>query len=104
MNNFKIIIRILKLLEESLDDECFDIKKLDPELLDVSRNRRNALLKMLSDEGYINGIMYIDGMPGIKISPDICITLKGLEYLENNTLIKQAAQKMRDIKDINPLS
>lgn len=101
MNNFKILYRILRSLEESMDAEQYDRRKLDPELLGISKNRRDALLKMLSDNGYITGVTYITGMHGVKID-NIEITLKGLEYLEDNTMLKKAARAMRDIKDIKP--
>ena len=59
MDNFKIIYRILKILEKSLDYENFDNEMLSPESLDITRERRDALLKMLLDSGYIEGLKEI---------------------------------------------
>lgn len=83
MDNFKIIYRILAVLEAYLDCDCFDLERLSAQHLGVSENRRNAILKMLNDKGYITGVQvkeYIDG--DIKLNIDnIKITLDGLEYL-----------------------
>ncbi len=101
MDNFKIIYKILRMLEESLDYDEFDKSLFNPELLGISENRLNAILKMLQESGYITGILYRSGLPGIKLNRP-AITLKGLEYLEENSAMKKAAALLKGIKETVP--
>lgn len=47
MNNFKVIYRILKYLEASLDYEEFDVEAISPFRLDVTRERWEQILIMM---------------------------------------------------------
>ena len=101
MDNFKIIYRILKLLEEAMDYDQFHTSMLTPELLGVSENRLNHILKMLQESGYITGIIYRAGLSEVKLNrPEI--TLKGLEYLEENSIMKKVAGLLKGIKETVP--
>lgn len=106
MDNFKIIYKILKGLEASLDYEITDVDAISAERLGVSRPRWEQVLIMLQDAGYIKGIVCAKALDDDKMH--ICepiqpvITLKGLEYLSENTLMKKAANLMRGIKDTVP--
>ena len=102
MDNFKIIFKILSLLEKAMDYDCFDLERISPEALGISLNRRNAILKMLYDSGYIEGISvrnYTDG-DIVLIVDNIKITLKGLEYLQENSLMKKADNIAKGITEI----
>lgn len=91
MDNFKVIYKILAALEKSMDCECFDLDRIRPDVLGVSLERRNRYLEMLSDAGYVKGVQikqYADGET--QILPDnIQITLKGLEYLAENSIMQR---------------
>lgn len=52
MDNFKVIYKILKLLEAAMDYDEFDRSQLIPEYFGISENRLDALLVMLQNEGY----------------------------------------------------
>jgi len=61
------------------------------------------ILKMLSDDGYIKGIAFVPILgqtsPGIKFrKPEI--TIRGLEYLQNNSCMIKAASIAKGIIDI----
>jgi len=60
-------------------------------------------MAMLQDAGYVEGVHYIKsmGMKGIKLT-DVRITLKGLEYLEENSFMKKAANIAKGITDLIP--
>lgn len=83
MKEFSQVYRILKDLRNSLDAEEFDASRLSPEVLGISMTRRNKLLKMLQDEHYISDTE----------SPEI--TLDGLQYLEENSMMRKAAKLAR---------
>ncbi|MCI6276268.1 MAG: YjcQ family protein [Clostridium sp.] len=103
MDNFKIIYKILKILEKAMDAEEFDNQLISYETLGISKIRWSKIMKMMIDNGYIEGVRNIeyDGAtsPIIKmINPTI--TLLGLEYLEENSLMKKAADLAKGISNI----
>ena len=104
MDNFVIIYKILKALEAAMDCDEVDMADISAERFRISENRWQALLKMLADNGYIEGVTIrrsADGCISIGIHYP-CITLKGLEYLQENTLMKRAYRLAKGIKDITP--
>lgn len=105
MEDFTTIYKILKALHDSMDYDEFDIDRISPQVLGVSENRRFALLKMLVDSGYIEGItekISVDGQLIMEIHHPR-ITLKGLEYLEENSLMKRTGRLLKGIKEVTPL-
>ena len=99
MNNFKVIYRILKYLEASLD-----VETISPFRLDVTRERWEQILIMMQDNGYIKGIVVTKKLGDMKryISEPVCpeITIKGLEYLEENKFMRKAANMLKGAADI----
>ena len=86
--DFKAIYKILSILQKSMDFEEPDMKKISAENLGITRPRREALLRLLTKSGYIEGL------------EDIRITLKGLEYLEENSLMQKAARLAKGIAEV----
>lgn len=106
MDNFKILYQILRTMEAALDKEDLDLADISAERFHISENRWCRLMKMLIDSGYIKGkkmkIRYAaDGKLMLSIS-NPAITLKGLEYLEENTMMKKAYKVLKGIEDITP--
>lgn len=102
--NFKIIYKILKYLKAAMDYDEADIEAISPQTLGISENRWTHLIEMLVNDGYIQGIDIKYGAQGdamLSIS-NIRITIRGLEYLEENSLMKRAANMAKGIKDIIP--
>lgn len=104
MEQFRIIYRILKILAQSMNDEEFDRGRLGAEALGVSEPMRAQLLKMVAREGLAEGVRVIEhdgeGPPEVRITGRPCITLKGLEYLEENSLMRRAAEMAKGIREI----
>ena len=93
-NDFKIIYKILSNLEKSLDYEEFDSKNIYQIVQnEISKERYNKILLMLLDEGYIKGnlIQSLDytGLGNFEI------TLKGLEYLKENSIMQKIGNALR---------
>lgn len=91
MDNFKYIYRILKALDDGMDFEEFDFVRISPEIIGLSRERWEQLLIQLQKSGYVEGLnirQYVRQIPRIlpPISPRI--TLKGLEYLHENSIMQ----------------
>ena len=106
MDNFKIIYRILKYLEEHLGEEHVDMDKISHEQLGISFLRWETLLRMMQEEGYIRGLVYTqttsDIRPHVVTPIRPTITLKGLEYLAENSLMKKIEETATRIKEIVP--
>lgn len=102
MEQFKIIYKILKILCSGMECEEFDNAWISAEALGVSVAMWEAIMKMLVDNDYIEGVIATEEMYGnfgIKlIHPRI--TLKGLEYLEDNSMMKKAANLAKGIADL----
>lgn len=106
MDNFTVIYKILKALEKAMDYEEFDVSRISAERLGITKPRWEKILIMLAKEGYIEGVIYDRSLSDY--SPRICepiqpvITLKGLEYLNENSIMKKAANAIKGMKDMIP--
>lgn len=102
MDNFKIIYKILKILEKSMSLEEFDkIQLLSAVALGLDYPYWSRIMTLLVNEGYVTGI-YIEMYPAY---PQVTlkypeITLKGLEYLNENSFMKKAARSEKGMIEI----
>ncbi|HCA30323.1 MAG TPA: hypothetical protein DEP23_12535 [Ruminococcaceae bacterium] len=104
MDNFEAIYKILKTLEAAMDIPDFDISQIDSDKLKISRYRWARYIEMMADVGYITGIrVYRDICGELQIeNEDIRITLKGLEYLQENTFMQKLYRTAKGIKEVIP--
>lgn len=104
MDNFKAVYKILSTLEKAMDLSEFDLSQISAEKLGVSKERWAKYLEMMVDVGYIKGIrVYRDITDEINIEDDgIRITLKGLEYLQENSIMKKLYKSAKGIVDLVP--
>ena len=56
MSDFRVIYRILRELSDAIDAEEFDAQRLTPDAVGTSERRFNALLVMLVENGYVEGV------------------------------------------------
>lgn len=102
MDNFIIIYKILKALEKAMDMPEFDINNIMWDALKISENRWYSIMGMLIKNGYVEGIeitQFLTGNVGVT-DHGICITLKGLEYLNDNSIMKRAMRTLQGAKEI----
>jgi hypothetical protein len=102
MDNFKAVYKILRYLERLMDCEDFDRAGFTGERFGVSQERWLRLLGMLADAGYIEGVSVqraADGHVMVSVG-HVSVTLKGLEYLQENTLMRKAANAAKGIVDV----
>lgn len=104
MANFKLIYQILSLLDKYLDYDEPDWSKLSAENFKVSERRFVSIMIMLCKAGYIDGIdiIHLGGNECDLRYIDPSITLRGLEYLEQNDLMHKAYRLLKGIKDVTP--
>ncbi|MDO4547533.1 MAG: YjcQ family protein [Clostridia bacterium] len=104
MDNFKAVYKILTVLEKAMDLPEFDTGQIGAEVLGVSSQRWGRYIEMMADVGYIKGVSvseYIDGSLFVDVR-NIRITLKGLEYLQENAIMRKIYNMTKGIKDIVP--
>lgn len=104
MDNFKAVYQILSALEKAMDLTEFDISQISAEHLNVSKQRWARYLEMMADAGYIKGVRvrkYIDGTFEVD-AEDIEITLKGLEYLTENSIMQKLYRTAKGVVDLIP--
>lgn len=101
-DNFKCIYKILKSLEKAMDYSEFDISQISHEKLEIRKERWARYLEMMSDIGYIKGLNIYEDITGETVveNEGIRITLKGLEYLSENTIMQRMYKAAVGIKDI----
>ena len=102
MDNFKIIYRILKYLEKAMDYEEPDLDFISFSKLGISEHRWTAIMEMLVNEGYITGVEVKRSVDG-DMCMSVCnmrITMKGLEYLQENSLMKKASNMAKGIAGV----
>lgn len=101
-DNFKFIYKILRTLESAMDYPEFGISQISAEKLGIGQERWSRYIEMMCDAGYIKGVrVYKDTLGEIEIEDNgIRITLKGLEYLSENTIMQRMYKTAKGIKDL----
>lgn len=102
MDNFKAVYRILATLEKAMDIPQLDIRQIDAKALDVSEMRWARYLEMMTDVGYIKGVQIQTAITGDLMvdAEHIRITLKGLKYLQENSIMQKMHNAAKGIADI----
>lgn len=102
-NNFKIIYKILSILEKAMEYEQFDVNRISYKQLDIPKALWVRIIVMLEENGYIKRIIIgrtLDSpLPYIDVD-NIEITLKGLEYLAENSMMKKAKELAKGMIEI----
>ena len=84
-------------------EEC-NLECISSDALRISNERWNKYMGMLLDAGYIKGVKiqrYIAG--GVSVDAHgIQITLKGLEYLSENSIMQKMYKTAKGITDLLP--
>lgn len=85
---------------ESVDWDYFEDKHAFP----INEKYMVQIFEMLLEEGYIAGIAVVKriGAKNFKETDGLRITLKGIDYLKENSTIAKAKEFLADIKAIVP--
>lgn len=104
MDNFKAVYTILTQLEKDMDADHPDLNKIDADALCVSENRWCRYIEMMNDLGYIKGAVVKLNVNGDLVydCDNMRITLKGLEYLQENSIMRKIYNAAKGIKDVVP--
>lgn len=106
MDNFKAVYRILSALKKAMDLPGFDVQQIGHEALGATHEALGATherwcryMEMMADVGYITGVeiqRFIAGETSVD-ARDIQITLKGLEYLQENGIMRKLYKAAKGI-------
>lgn len=103
MDDFKAIYKILKTLHKAMDCSEFDSEQISAERVGVSEERWKRCMEILVDEGFVKGVIIEKDMAGTYVEfGDVTITLAGLEYLHNNSIMKKIHNVAKGIKEVIP--
>jgi len=104
-DDFKTVYRILKILKDNMDNEDFDTDLISAKRLKISLPKWSRLIKMMADSYYITGVtvQYISGQsyPDIEMGY-VELTLIGMEYLSENSVMQRIAKTLKGIKESVP--
>lgn len=105
-NYFSIAYKILSYLKYCYEHgEDPDLNILNASTFEISSNQFYRTLQMLMDDGYIKGLKFTPTKSGNIVNglDRICITSNGLQYLEENSMMKKAYKIFKEVKDWLPL-
>ena len=100
---FRLIYTILKeLYEHKKEGTQTPLEDIGPERLCIPVQYWVSIICDLIDEAYISGAKYRKTKTGKVMTgvDDIEITLKGVEYLHENSMMKKVYSALKEIKDI----
>jgi hypothetical protein len=99
---YKILAYLYKCMQEG---ETPDIQFISAESLEINKKYWCSIVTELYKNGYIEGVREIN-LPGA-IRPKYVldmpeITMKGIEYLQENSMMEKAKRAIKELKDIIP--
>lgn len=102
MDNFRAVYKILSTLEKSMDLAEVNMELLDHNALGIKKERWNRYIEMMLDVGYIKGAVIRKDITGnVRVEcNDLRITLKGLEYLQENSVMRKIYNTAKGISEI----
>ncbi len=97
-NDFTLIYKILRITQKGLDYPTFSLECFNLEKLGVNQVRFENIMIMLQNDGFIRGLEVCEFTGGRSVNGDnIRLTMQGLEYLEENSLMKKAKDLVGNI-------
>lgn len=98
------IYRILATLMKYAGREDFENSLISAEKLKISYAEWEQIIILLSKEGYVDGVVFSqtmsDRFPHILDIDHIAITLKGVEYVEENSLMNKVKEALKAAGEI----
>lgn len=104
----RVACKILKYLNDCYENGLdASVDSLNANMLGISDRQLYETMKMLSDDGYVKGIEFMDVIPPensvLNHPRNWHITSQGIEYLEENSLMKKAYKIAKEDRDWLPL-
>lgn len=101
MKDYKTIYKILKTLDRYAGDEEFDYELISAQRMKLPYPKWEQLLILLQKAEYIDGIVYTQTLsnkfPHIAEPIKPYITLKGIDFIENNSTMQKIKEDLKMI-------
>ena len=101
MDNFNAIYKILKLLDKNKGDEEFDYELISAKAMNMKVSDWEQIMIELQMNGFIRGLVYTQDLknkfPHIVEPIHPQITLKGMEYLSENSIMKKVEKGLETV-------
>jgi hypothetical protein len=104
MDSFKTVYRILSFLKKSEQFDEFDDESFGAGHFNLTDRQWASTLERMADDGHIKGVSVrygADGYAEVSLH-NPRVTSKGLEYLEENSLMRKAARLAKGIREALP--
>lgn len=105
-NDYHVIAyRILIYLYECLKSgERINERVISAEVLHIVPSYWDYIMIHLYEDGYIEGVSVISALGGktVKMHPELQITPKGIEFLEENSMMGKAKEFLKTLKETIP--
>lgn len=99
---FVIVYRILKYLySKFMEGEDAELDVFGPDALKINNGYWTNVIESMLKDGYIEGVVVIPrlgGAPDVRVD-NIRITSKGIEYLQENSMMKKAKVVLKGINE-----
>ena len=102
---FVIAYRMLAYLYACMKaGEIPDEDMISPEKLKISQRYWNSIVGNLWKAGYIEGVREFSPLGGetVYVPDGMVITMRGIEYLQSNSMMEKAKSFLKDLKEIIP--
>ena len=102
---FRLVYIILSTLYESMKrGEQISLEVISPESLKIPKSYFVDIFENQLERGRVRGIHILSGPHGRTISGmgNLRITEEGIEYLQENSMMKKAYEALKEIKDWIP--
>lgn len=99
MKDYKVIYKILKTLDRYAGNEGFDYELISAKHMKIAYEKWEQLIILLQKDGFLDGIAYTqtlsDKFPHITGSIKPYITLKGIDFIENNSAMQKIKEDLK---------
>jgi hypothetical protein len=100
MDEFKIIYQILEAIRTA-PETSFEAKNLCGELFGITDAEFEMIMKILNGSGYISGLKIVKTVGKTQfVCDDVTITISGLEYLKENSVMQKIKRAEEGIIEI----
>ena len=91
---YKILTYLYECMKAGKRPEAEDFN-WNCEMFSIPQSYWTEIMKELSANGYVKGIVEVSalgGESGVKVSHDVAITMKGVEFLQDNNMMAKAKE------------
>lgn len=104
--DFTVIYKILRTLQKWRGRENFEVELISAKAMKMEYEDWEQLMIELQEDGYIKGLVYsqclTDMFPHIAEPIRPRITMKGIDFLNENEWMKKAAKALKSIGEFIP--